>query len=151
LASGTPSGWAGSILGRWPPIWRRATYGQSKLLLPCRPHGKLLDIGCGNGDYLALMQLLGWDVYGIEIDPVAAAVARDRLNCAIHIGSIENCPFPEQQFQKITCSYVLEHVPDPTAFVVHAEKLLEPGGRMVTVTPNFSCLGHKLLGRDWYP
>ena len=151
LASGPFSDWAGSILGRLPPLWRRASYGMSKLLLPCRPQGKLLDIGCGNGDYLALMQLLGWDVYGIEVDPVAAAVARDRLNCTIYVGSIEDCPFAEREFQAITSCHVLEHVPDPAAFVIHAARLLEPGGQMVTVTPNFSSLGHKVFGRDWFP
>ncbi len=149
--SGRLSAWMGSFLGQLTPLWSRASYGMSKLLLPYHPYGRLLDIGCGNGEYLALMKLLGWDVYGIEVDPAAAAAARERLDCTIYVGSIEDCPYEDGFFQAITSSHVLEHVPDPAAFVTHAARLLESGGRMVTVTPNLSSMGHKVFGRDWFP
>ena len=144
------SDWIGSSLGRLPLFWARASYGMSKLLLPYRSGGRLLDIGCGNGEYLALMKLLGWEVSGIELDPAAAAVAKEKLGCTVYVGSVEDCPFREGHFQAITSSHVLEHVPDPVAFVTHAAMLLESGGRMVMVTPNFSSLGHKVFGRDWF-
>ena len=59
-------------------------------------------------------------------------------------------PVSRRAFSGDHVLHVLEHVPDPVAVVTHAAKLLESGGRMVTVTPNFSSLGHKVFGRDWF-
>jgi SAM-dependent methyltransferase len=40
--------------------------------------GRLLDVGCGSGRLLELLRRAGWDVAGVEPDPRAAAVARER-------------------------------------------------------------------------
>ena len=112
--------------------------------------GRLLEIGCGGGGFLSIMQLLGWRVCGVEPDPVAAAVARDIVGCDIHVGTIEDAPFDEGQFDAIVTSHVIEHAYDPRSFVARSGRLLARGGVMTVLTPNFGSLGHKMFGSDWY-
>lgn len=140
----------GSILARIPPIWSRACFGHEDLLPRFKEGGRLLEIGCGSGRFLSIMQLLGWQVCGVEPDPVAAAVARDLVGCEIHVGTIEDAPFDAERFDVIVSSHVIEHAYDPRSFVARAGLLLAQGGVMTVLTPNFGSVGHKLFKSDWY-
>jgi hypothetical protein len=59
------------------------------------PRGKLLDVGCGDGSYIQYMQVLGWDVKGVDFDPAAVISAHieagwkthDRYTQCIQLGS----------------------------------------------------------------
>ncbi len=56
--------------------------GLSIMWLNAYPSGKLLDVGCGNGNFLTLMLRLGWDVSGVEPDAKAAMIAKELTgNC----------------------------------------------------------------------
>ena len=110
---------------------------------------KLLDVGCGNGSFLAKMQRLGWDVVGVETDPKAAGIARERFGLKVHVGDLTEAGFADQMFDALTMSHVLEHVPDPVHTLHECARLLKPGGKLVVVTPNWGSLGHRALGRAW--
>lgn len=150
-----PDLWYASLLGRLimlTPFGReKATMGLGALLPPYQAGGRLLDIGCGNGYYLAVMKELGWEVAGIEIDPKAAEVAKSRFDILVHQGNLENAPFDDRSFDVITMSHVIEHIPDPIRFIINAAKLLKPSGQMVIITPNVQSLGHKVFSQKWYP
>ena len=118
--------------------------------MPYREGGRLLEIGCGGGYYLAVMRMLGWTVSGIEPDPVAAEVAAKVAGCPVHIGTIDDAPFDPGSFDAIVSHHVIEHVYDPRAFVSSAARLLAKDGLMVVQTPNFESLGHKLFGADLF-
>lgn len=140
----------GSILARIPPIWSRACFGNKDLLPPFKPGGRLLEIGCGDGRFLSIMQLLGWEVCGVEPDPIAARVAATATGCHIHVGTIENAPFEMGQFDAIISSHVIEHVYDPRSFVAGAARFLAENGIITVLTPNFRSVGHRMFGADWY-
>src|SRR5262245_55375260 len=55
---------------------------------PARP-GRLLDIGCSHGDYLAFVRSLGWQTQGIELDDEAARHARDVFGLDVATGRAE--------------------------------------------------------------
>ena len=68
-------------------IWLLSKIGPLKELvsgslmwLRAEERGKLLDIGCGNGYFLAQMRDLGWDVVGVEPDPNAVKVAKEEYD-----------------------------------------------------------------------
>lgn len=110
--------------------------------------GKLLDVGCGNGDFLAQMRGLGWNVRGVDFDPEAAAVGQ-KLGLDIRIGSLSNETFPGESFDAITICHVIEHVHDPVELVRLSLSLLRPGGRLWLATPNTASLGHRYYRSHW--
>jgi len=144
---GLAIGWLLMLL---PPVRRRASFGLGRMLVPFRENCRLLEIGCGDGGYLALMRMLGWDATGLEPDPVAAKVASRSSGCHVHVGMIENAPFEPSSFDAIVSNHVIEHVYDPKAFVSVVARLLSKDGVVVVRTPNFQSLGHRLFGADLY-
>jgi SAM-dependent methyltransferase len=124
--------------------------GRSVLWL--RRHGpaaKLLDVGCGNGEFLARMRDLGWDTIGVEPDEMAAQIARKRHGLTIHTGTLETLPAGNGSFDAITLSHVIEHLPDPLTSLKRSFQFLRPGGRLVVVTPNARSLGSRLFWQNW--
>lgn len=114
-----------------------------------RTPGRLLDVGCGNGLFLKRMRDLGWTVQGVETDPQSAKVARETFGLAVHTGSLQSAGFPDDHFDSVTMSHVIEHVYDPTLVLAECRRILRPGGRLVIVTPNIESMGHRYFGRAW--
>ncbi len=109
----------------------------------------LLDVGCGNGRYLAQMRALGWAVTGVEVDPIAAAQARTHFGLTVHTGTLNDVGFPPNSFDVVTISHVIEHVDDPLGLLRESLRVLRPGGRVVITTPNSVSLGHRWFGAAW--
>ncbi|MEW6560287.1 MAG: class I SAM-dependent methyltransferase [Pseudomonadota bacterium] len=142
-----------SPLGRWLlpllPSLRAAADAECRHLPPLPAGGgRLLDVGCGNGGFLALAQQAGWTVQGVDFDPEAERTARSR-GLDVRVGGIEVLHGETVGFDVVTMSHVIEHVFQPlqTAQRVHA--LLKPGGVFWLDTPNIRSLGAKHYGVDW--
>ncbi|MFM6914527.1 MAG: class I SAM-dependent methyltransferase, partial [Aquirufa sp.] len=69
---------------------------------------EILDIGCGNGHFLAAAKEKGWNINGVELDPETAARAAKLTG--IHIAPSLQKISSEKKFQVITLWHVLEHV-----------------------------------------
>jgi 2-polyprenyl-3-methyl-5-hydroxy-6-metoxy-1,4-benzoquinol methylase len=151
LSPGHPSLRAAVRLVAWlPPVAWEVTHHLGACLPPYRSEGRLLDVGCGNGAYLARMQGYGWEVAGVEVDAAAAAVAQEEHGLNVHVGPVEGAPFPEGSFDVITGQHVLEHIAGPQPFLRSVARFLKPQGRLVIVTPNARSLGHAWFRRDCY-
>ena len=112
-------------------------------------HGRrLLDVGCGSGEFLSRMRERGWAVIGVEPDPVAAAAAR-RDDLDVRDGMLEDAAFADESFDAVVLSHVIEHVHDPIALLRECGRILRPGGRLVLTTPNLTSVGHRRFGADW--
>lgn len=140
---------AGGLLATAPLLRRRATYDLGALFPPWHGERRLLDVGCGNGSYLAQLKDLGWHVTGVEMDREAAEVAREYRQLAVFVGTLEEARFPEASFDAITMNHVLEHVPDPLALLKQCHHLLAPGGHLLMATPNLDSLGHRFFQQHW--
>jgi 2-polyprenyl-6-hydroxyphenyl methylase/3-demethylubiquinone-9 3-methyltransferase len=102
---------------------------------------RLLDVGCGAGLAAEALARLGHDVLGIDAagEAVAAAVAHaagQGMPLAYRVGVAEDLLAEGARFPVITALEVIEHVPDPSAFVCTLAGLLEPGGLLVLSTLN---------------
>ncbi len=135
------------LLARIGPL--REAGARSALGLTARGRGRLLDVGCGAGLLLSIMRELGWEVSGSEIDPEAAAVARERVGCEVHQGAVEALSLPGEHYQAVTLSHVIEHVLDPVATLRECARLLTRRGCVAIVTPNAASRGRLAFGRDW--
>lgn len=112
------------------------------------PGGRLLDVGCGSGEWLELMRKLGWSVEGVDFDGNAVEVAT-RNGLKVSCGGLEEQKYPDCSFDAVTLNHVIEHVPDPLQTVEECLRVLKPGGRLVMFTPNNSSLSHQIFKGDW--
>ncbi len=129
------------------PLRRGGVDSEVRYLRAC-PGGRLLDIGCGGGKWLAKMRGLGWEVRGVDFDAEAVAVAAHR-GLGVDHGSLEAVGYPGGSFDAITLNHVIEHLPDPVSTIEECRRLLKPGGHLVMVTPNSASLGHRLFKGVW--
>lgn len=136
-----------SFLAYLNPIWR-ANFDFSVFYLKSKPHGRLLELGCGSGAQLKSMKDLGWCVEGVDFDPAAVSQARQR-GITVHLGTLANQKFPDETFDAITASHFIEHIPDPLGMLQECRRLLKPGGLLVMVTPNAGGWGHRIYQSDW--
>ncbi|MDO8470499.1 MAG: class I SAM-dependent methyltransferase [bacterium] len=100
---------------------------------------KVLDVGCGTGEFLAALQARGCKVWGVDFDHIAIGVAKNqfRLECvfALTLGDFfKNVSLP--QFDIITCFEVIEHVDNPLRLLAYIRKTLQPHGRVFLSTPS---------------
>jgi len=117
--------------------------------LAARKGGKLLDVGCGNGRFLAWMRDLGWEVMGVEPDPRAGKVAFEKFGLDICQCTLEEAHFPGNSFDAITLHHVIEHLPNPITTLSECRRVLRDNGQISVVTPNTESLGHGTFGRSW--
>jgi 2-polyprenyl-3-methyl-5-hydroxy-6-metoxy-1,4-benzoquinol methylase len=121
----------------------------SVMWLAASPRERLLDVGCGDGSFLVRMRELGWDVEGVEPDPVAAHAATRDHHLQITCAPVEDAALPAESFDVITMSHVIEHVHDPIKVLSECRRLLRPRGRLILVTPNIRSLGRFLFRSRW--
>jgi 2-polyprenyl-3-methyl-5-hydroxy-6-metoxy-1,4-benzoquinol methylase len=118
--------------------------------MPRRLPGKtmhVLDVGCGNGAWLEMARDAGWEVGGVEPDPVSREQAGTR-GFEVREGIADWLTEPGT-FDYVTMSHVIEHVHDPLALLRDSLTLLRPGGGLFVDTPNIDAFGHQLYGRHW--
>jgi SAM-dependent methyltransferase len=130
-----------------PQVRLRAAFA-ALLVPPARPEGSLLDIGCGNGRFLAVTRALGWRVQGIEPDERSAELARRSSGATVHAELDDE--LPTAHFDVITMNHVLEHLGDPVTALRRCFRLCAPGGLIGIVVPNWRALGHRVFRRHWY-
>lgn len=126
----------------------RAQFDLQVFELPATEGGRLLDIGCGGGAAMKRMAGLGWQVEGVDFDEKAVQYARSN-GLDVRLGSVEAQAYPADTFDAVVMSHVLEHVPNPRALLLECQRILRPGGRLVSITPNASSWCHKVYESDW--
>jgi 2-polyprenyl-3-methyl-5-hydroxy-6-metoxy-1,4-benzoquinol methylase len=112
------------------------------------PHGKLLDIGCGVGDFLVQVRKQGWEIAGIEPSDDAKLIAKDRLGFT-PLAPAESITFPDHFFDVITLWHVLEHIDDLKFQTSEIYRLLKPGGRLIIALPNYQSFDCQYYKDKW--
>ncbi|HEY8158402.1 MAG TPA: class I SAM-dependent methyltransferase [Methylobacter sp.] len=129
------------------PIYRNEADAGVRCL-PALPGGRLLDVGCGTGEWLLSMRQRGWQVEGIDFDENAVKVAVQQ-GLLVHCNSLEQHGFPDDYFDAVTFNHLIEHVPDPVQTLAECTRILKPGGKLVILTPNNASFTHRVFKQDW--
>jgi SAM-dependent methyltransferase len=116
--------------------------------LPSAP--RLLDIGAAHGLMLDLAAARGWrDAVGVEPDPTAAKLARDKgheIICGLLPEALDHVA---GQFDVISLLDVVEHFTRPLEELQRLRARLRPGGLIVLVTPDFGGVFRPIMGARW--
>ena len=119
------------------PLNEHAHSGHAKLLALVGTGKRVLDVGCSSGYLARPLVARGCIVVGLELDPAAAAEARDVCE-EVLIGDVETMelPFEPGSFDVVLCGDLVEHLRDPEAFLARVRPFLKADGRLVLTTPN---------------
>lgn len=119
---------------------RRDVIVQELVRLPLDHEGRALDAGCGSGRTLLELARYCHSVAGLELNPDAAEVARERGDFEVRTGRVEELPWEEQTFDLITCLDVIEHTPDDTVALRELRRVSRPGGWLLLTVPAYQAL-----------
>ncbi len=108
-----------------------------------------LDIGCATGMLIESMAEEGWETRGVDVCRESAEYGKKRRGVDIFVGTLEEARFPDDSFQVVHFSHLIEHVPDPPAFLGEVRRILKPGGLAVITTPNIDGFQARLFGKAW--
>lgn len=99
---------------------------------------RLLDIGCGTGEYTTVLAKDFNEVAGIDIEPERLAVfeANKPSNVTVSAMSANTLNYDDHTFDVVTMIEVLEHLSDPVAALREVRRVLKPGGVFALTTPN---------------
>ncbi|MDI1310848.1 methyltransferase domain-containing protein [Prosthecobacter sp.] len=100
-----------------------------------KQNGRFLDVGCSAAFFLLVARECGWTPYGVEIAPWAAEFSRTELGMNVFNGRLEDASFPDNHFDVIFSSHVMEHIRRPLDLTQEMARVLRPGGAHVTVVP----------------
>ncbi|MGL6193488.1 MAG: class I SAM-dependent methyltransferase [Thermoguttaceae bacterium] len=109
---------------------------------------KVLDIGCGYCETLGFHKNRGCEVYGVEADSHALAIAQ-RYGFNIDIGLFDYKKYEENFFDYVTMQQVFEHLVDPRKTLTEIHKILKPGGSLILSIPNLKAFGRYFFGKYW--
>ncbi len=126
----------------------RLTYGHYLARLTdhgCKK-GALLEVGCGNGFLLEEAIARGFAIVrGVEPSSAAVAAANPEMRSNIICDIMRPGLFEPHQFDAVCLFQVLDHIPDPNAFLDECWQVLKPGGMILCLNHNIEAVFARLL------
>lgn len=114
-----------------------------------RSGDRILDIGCGTGEYLDSQRELGLEAYGVEINPDASRYACEIRGLNVFTGFLEEADYSAEYFDGVYMSQVLEHLPDPTRTLAEIHRILKKCGSLTISVPASDSLDARLFKKNW--
>lgn len=118
-------------------VARTALFGELLDRLPRAPaRRRLLDLGCGGGQFLAAAAEQGWRAVGSDVSHEACLAALKASDSPIIQADSGSLPVRDRSVDAVTLVNVLDHLADPRRVLAEARRVLVPGGALVVRVPN---------------
>lgn len=125
---------ARGLFSRWETGWQQVLRGNH--MEGISPNSRVLDVGCACGVWLARIRRWGFDCYGCEPDPRAAAIAQSMAGLSVVCSDLPGAKYPNDHFAVVRFKSVLEHIHDPTEVLLETKRVLRLGGLVIIDVPN---------------
>jgi 2-polyprenyl-3-methyl-5-hydroxy-6-metoxy-1,4-benzoquinol methylase len=111
--------------------------------------GRALDIGCGQGTFLQILQRKGWKVQGTELAEEPARRAR-QAGIPVFLGEIQEGQFGGGSLDLVTLWHVVEHLRDPAGLLRRISPMVGKGGLVAISTPNVDSAQARAFREKWF-
>lgn len=119
------------------PEWQPATEVYADLVRGhLEPSSRVLDLGCGRGGLVEQLEHPLNQVIGVDADLVSLQEHRLAGELPLTAALSHHLPFPDESFDMVFASWVLEHLAEPEKVMAEIGRVLQPGGLFVFITPN---------------
>jgi 2-polyprenyl-3-methyl-5-hydroxy-6-metoxy-1,4-benzoquinol methylase len=111
---------------------------------------RVLDIGCGDGGFLAALQRLGWECHGTELTELTARRASAATGLRIRTGALAADDYAPGHFDVVSLWHVLEHLADPDRTLRDCARWLPSGGLLLLAVPNLESWQARVFRGAWF-
>ncbi len=118
--------------------------------IPFRAPGRLLDFGCGAGEFVKQMRDYGWNAEGLDFSPRMVEILRQKGDFRAHLGTLPHPDLPTASLDAVTMWHSLEHVPFPQQVLQAAANALRRRGVLGITVPNFDSWSLRQFQGDWF-
>ena len=108
---------------------------------------KLLDIGCGTGEFLSACAKSGWEVEGVEPSEDARSKAKELHQ--LKVNDEDSLEINQKQYDVITMWHVLEHVHSLNKRIDQLSKLIAKNGHVIIAVPNHTSQDAGEFKENW--
>jgi ubiquinone/menaquinone biosynthesis C-methylase UbiE len=112
---------------------RAVRYEKMKRFIGDVQNEKVLDVGCGDGQFLNILACE--DKYGLDISSFNIEIAKQHKDIILIQGDAESLPYADKFFDVVICADVLEHVLKPEKVVEEIRRVLKDDGKLFIVVP----------------
>lgn len=140
----------GHFVAGIPVLGSKIIYDLGERFPHFKADGLIIDVGCGGGEYLKIMQGIGWNILGVEQDPIAAGILENK-GIPILKGTFQDVSIKDSTADQITMYHVMEHMQDPVSAIEKCFRILKDGGKLIVNMPNADSLGHEVFAEHWFP
>ena len=128
------------VYQQWPRV---------KFLRKYRQGGRLLDMGCGQGFFVARAKQKGFDATGVDVSAFAREFAKRELGVELVTSTMEDAKFPPGSFDIVTMWHSLEHTVDPMDTLRRIHSWLRPGGLILIEVSDYGSYDAQKMGAEW--
>lgn len=113
-------------------------------------HGRVLDVGCGDGKLLVALAKHGFTGTGVELHSRVGERLPPGSGIDVVVGTLEQARFPARSFRVVVLRHVLEHLRDPLGTLTEVRRVIQPGGHLVIAVPNLASWQARVSRDRWF-